>query len=391
MSVAMQMQTDGAVYADVLFLINFSMDFLCFYITARLRSRRIRLWRTGIAAAIGGVYSVAALFVDGSRILSLAAAFGVLVIMCAVAESDRGGCVKSLMGAASMFFIVSSLLGGLMTALYSLINESEFGKELAAGGADSAEDDLSVWLLALLAAASAAATLIGGRRWRMHTASRQGEMTVIFEGRTVTVRGMTDTGNFLTDPLSGRPVVLCELDAVEKLFPKELSDFWRNSNISGAGALPPELAARLRFIPASGALGADGTVIAAIKPDLTYIVPDEVPGEKGTDKCSKNGKHGDCRKKQRTESWGRYENGVGTDRYKSKGIKSNGSCAPNFRNDKVDRSGSVVKIDGNWKPQEVVHRQADVKEGVNADVLLAPIPRRLSAGGSRALFPPGII
>ena len=51
------------VYADLLFLVDFSMDFLCFFITARLLHRRFFFVRSILAAAIGGVYSVLALLV----------------------------------------------------------------------------------------------------------------------------------------------------------------------------------------------------------------------------------------------------------------------------------------------------------------------------------------
>ena len=49
------MQID--VYADVLFLINFSMDYLCLYITARVLHRKMTLWRILSASALGGIYA----------------------------------------------------------------------------------------------------------------------------------------------------------------------------------------------------------------------------------------------------------------------------------------------------------------------------------------------
>ena len=40
------------VYADVLFIINFSMDFLCFYICSRVLGYPLRLARTVLAVSI---------------------------------------------------------------------------------------------------------------------------------------------------------------------------------------------------------------------------------------------------------------------------------------------------------------------------------------------------
>ena len=43
----------GEVYADLLFLVNFSMDFLGFYLCARLLHRPLSLWRGVLASALG--------------------------------------------------------------------------------------------------------------------------------------------------------------------------------------------------------------------------------------------------------------------------------------------------------------------------------------------------
>ena len=60
------------VYADLLFLVNFSMDFLCLYLSIKLlHLPRVR-WRMLSAAALGGVYSVVALLLSVESWLSLA-------------------------------------------------------------------------------------------------------------------------------------------------------------------------------------------------------------------------------------------------------------------------------------------------------------------------------
>lgn len=299
-----RMQNEGSVYADVLFLVNFSMDFLCFYVLSVLRSRRLRFLRTGIASAIGGAYSVAAVVLDLPLPLYIVTALAVPVIMCAVEQGKGEGGAGDLLRTAFGFFGVSLALGGVMTGIYSLLNGTKLIRDLSGGGADGAEDGLSVWIFALLAASGGAATLIGGRNWRLRSVSKQGIMKLTYRGMTVSVRGMTDTGNLLTDPLSGRAVVICELDAVRDLFPPELCRLWSGGGIGGVNELSEETAAALRFIPAESALG-KGAVITAIRPDSAV-----------------------------------------------------------FETENGDRA---------------------------ADILVAPVAKKLSAGGSRALFPPGLI
>ena len=283
------------VYGDLLFLINFSMDFLCFYIACRVRHRPLRLFRTAVASALGGAYAVAALFISCPDALALIIDLAGVVLICAVAMGREGLIVNTL-----LYGGVSAILGGIMTALYSFFN-----RIWADRGYSADSDGLSVWTFALLAAAGAVITLIGGRRMRTRITSVSAEVVVTTERGSVSMRGFTDSGNLLTDPLCGRAVILCELEAVRHVFADELCAVWENGSLAAASELEPELAASIRFIPADGALLGDSTVLAAVKPRSVKII-----------------------------------------------------CA--------DKSAEV-------------------------DVLLAPLPRRLSAGEARAIIPAGLI
>ncbi len=291
------MQVERVVYADVLFLINFSMDFLVFYICARFSGKRLNALRTAFSAAVGGAYGIAALFIPGEGVMLAVCDIASLLLICAVAFYDKKERLRDFLARTALFAGVSAILGGIMSALYSLLNRS--GLDMLEG---ETGDDISVWLFALLAAAGGAAAFVGGRRMRRLASSRQGRIEIVFESRSVALRAMTDTGNLLSDPLSGRGVVICELDAVESVFPRELSEFWRSGDISRSSALPERYASKLRFIPARGAVGAKTALLCAVLPD-------------------------------------------------------------------------AVKVEGRG----------------DADLLIAPVPYKLSAGESRALLPPGII
>lgn len=288
------------VYADVLFLINFSMDFLVFYICARLSRRRLDPIRSALAAALGGAYGVAALFIPENGILPIICDLASLVVICMVAFYTKDERFRDLVGRCALFAGVSAILGGIMTALYSALNRSGLAMLEGESG-----DDISVWLFALLAAAGGAAAFAGGKRMRRLAAAKQSEIVISFDSNTVKIRAMTDTGNLLSDPLSGRGVALCELEAVRGIFPRELVDFWARGDIGATASLPEKYASRLRFIPAKGALGGRSALLAAISPDSLTVTSES--------------------------------------------------------------------------------------RSVNADILIAPVPQKLSAGESRALLPPGII
>lgn len=106
------------VYADVLWLIDFSMDLLSLGIAARMVQRPAKGWRLCMAAALGGIWAVLTLAGGAEGIIGLLLDFAV-----------AGGMILIAFGRSSLFrfgltlgsfFLVSLLLGGSMTALCNL-------------------------------------------------------------------------------------------------------------------------------------------------------------------------------------------------------------------------------------------------------------------------------
>ena len=193
----------GEVYGDLLFLVNFSMDFLCGYLSARLLHRRIVPWRFCFAAALGGVYAVAALFLPRSGGGALMRDLGVCLLMCVLFFGARGVPLRFFTAACGVFVGVSMAMGGMMTALFQLLNRLLPTLPERAGE----EDGPSVWLFAVLAGASALAGLWGGRLLRRSAARRFARLTVSVEGRSVEVQALLDSGNLCRDPISGKAVI----------------------------------------------------------------------------------------------------------------------------------------------------------------------------------------
>ena len=113
------------VYGDLLFFINFSMDFLCFYISCLLLHQRLPIFRACLSSFVGGVYSVLALFLtfDGAKATALDIL--VLILMCLVVYCGKEVTFLRIVKGIFLYFFVSALLGGLMTALFSLFNASQ--------------------------------------------------------------------------------------------------------------------------------------------------------------------------------------------------------------------------------------------------------------------------
>ncbi len=230
------------VYGDLFFLINFSMDFLCFYLSHLLLHRRMRNFRVILAAAVGGAYSVASLFIEAGQGLALIIDLIVLILMCALAYGVKNGGFLSFVKSVLLYFFVSALLGGLMTALFSLFNDLDILSFAKTNG-----EGLEVWIFALLAVISALITLRGGRFYRGSRARRVAKIELKSGGRAALLSALIDSGNLACEPISGKSVIFARLESCANLLDKELYSAIK----SGADitALPLKIASKIRLIP----------------------------------------------------------------------------------------------------------------------------------------------
>ena len=238
---------EQTVYVDLYFLINFSMDFLCFFLLSKLLSIRLPFWRTLAASALGGLYANLALFLPLAALPSLLVDMGVCTVMCAVALLRRHE-MRQLPLYALVYVAISMVLGGTMTALFHLFNRLELPLELIG------EDDISVWLFALLAIVGGLLTHACGRFFSKRGARRHARLTIEYRGRVCTVHALCDTGNLLREPIGGKPCIVVDVERLRGVLPNDLLD----AAVRGAPpspALCARYAGRIRFIPATSATG----------------------------------------------------------------------------------------------------------------------------------------
>jgi len=262
------------VYADLLFLVNFSMDYLCLWLTARLQSRRVVPWRMLLGAALGGVYAVVALFIDVSTVFSYVLDAAACVVLCAVGLRLKRESRKSFLRVCATFFGFSLLLGGMMTALYALLGRYDHLLE------GVQEEGLSAWLFLLLSFLCTALSAIWEKRIRATLGVRKVTLRLTEGEKSIVLTGIRDTGNLLRDPLSGKAVVPVDLQALASFLPSPLIEAVNRQDAAQAlAALPVEFANRTRVVPANTALGSG--LLFCIKPQAAYLVGKQ--GEKPMD------------------------------------------------------------------------------------------------------------
>lgn len=253
---------EKTVYIDLYFMINFAMDFLCLYLADGLLSQKSSLIRRAVAAAVGAIYACVSLIIAIHGISGFALDAAACLAIVAIAHYKRGK-LRYTLGTAVVFCACSILLGGFMTALFSVFNRIGLDRLLSAEG-DS--DGISVWLFALLAVLGGASALLGGRFFKKKAARRYCELGVLYRDRSLKLRAICDSGNLLRDPISALPCIIVELEAARELIGEQTYDAIRCNNVS---ALPPDQARRIRIVPTKSVSGSQ--LLFALRADSVWL------------------------------------------------------------------------------------------------------------------------
>ena len=242
------------VYVDLLFMINFSMDFLCFFLCARLLDRKLSLPRVLMASAIGGLYSNVALFIKIGKIFALVIDIGVCVLMCAVAF-HRKGKISTLPLNVLVYFAISMALGGFMTAIFNLLNKVNLPIE------KNSSDGISVWAFSVLAIISAVITLVGGRFFKKRTSHKSADVKITYNGKSKTLLALADSGNLLREPISGKACIIADISSLSDILSKDMVSAARKKDISAIKNFSDRDAKSVRIVPIRTA-GGEGILLA---------------------------------------------------------------------------------------------------------------------------------
>ena len=253
---------EQTVYGDILFFVNFCMDFQCLFLTARLLHRPFRIWRAVLASVLGAFYACAALFLAVSGAVALLLDSGVCFGMCALTFGIGGRHPRAWLFPFGIYFGVSAAVGGVMSAIGALLSRVEI--PLAAGGRS-----LSSVAFFALAVLGGVLTFAWGRICERCAKGKRATLTVTVFEKSSTLSCMVDTANHLRDPVGGNPVALVDLRAAKNFLPEAILRAAEKGAMTALGDLPTEQAARVRLIPSATATGQG--VLLAVAPHAAFL------------------------------------------------------------------------------------------------------------------------
>lgn len=201
------------VYLDSLFLLNAVMDYLLLLCSARLAGEELHRLRMAAGGVLGGVYAAATVLPGMEFLLHPVYKIGSAVLMVVIGLGKS----RRLLRQSVIFLALACAFGGGVLAVGLLGGR---GMSLDGGIIYSGMD---IKIVLLSAAGCYAVFTLALSRVGRHTV-QTGELVPtklrIFD-REISFTSLLDTGNTLTDPVSGRSVMVAEADRITPLFPSE--------------------------------------------------------------------------------------------------------------------------------------------------------------------------
>ena len=251
------------VYADVLWLVNFALDWVLLWAAGRFGGFVFRWPRSLLAAALGAFYGVGLLYpaLAPLYIMPLPVFCSLLLLLVCFGRMP----VRRFCWLTACFYILSFAMGGAALAVRAPLG---FGE---------AHGMSFIWLApALLLAGVLAALGVGVWRRQVRQSGLIVRAELSFSGKSLAIPCFLDRCNRLRDPVSGRSVLLADFAAAADWLPPALSERLAcELRIHGDGFRPQQILAdlapapwseRLRLVPYR-AVGSTGRLTLGFLPD----------------------------------------------------------------------------------------------------------------------------
>ena len=188
------------IYVDVLFLVNFMMDYILLLLVRKMLLCTATHGRICIGAALGSLLTCIVVLLPLPYAIIKLILFHVLVNTCMIRVGLKIKTIRPFLKAIIMLYIGSFLLGGIMEVFRQYTKAGSLFLLIAIVGYYFV---LGIWKFVSYM-----------QRWNQCHC----KVELYLGNEKYPIKGMIDTGNGLRDPISGKPVNILDCATAKKLF-----------------------------------------------------------------------------------------------------------------------------------------------------------------------------
>jgi stage II sporulation protein GA (sporulation sigma-E factor processing peptidase) len=267
------------IYLDLIFLLNFVIDWALLWATARARLLRLTLLRGGLSAAIGASYVLMMFAPSLSFMFTFLIKCAISALMIVVAFGF--GSLQSFLRNIGVFYLINfAAAGAIFGGAYILQSSGDIMNGMwisRSGGFEFRLNQYMLWfvLLVLILALLLYRVVFLSARRRAAAIGMIAEVRIQIDELETVCQGLLDTGNQLYDPLTRTPVMVLEATQWKAHMPdswlKRIQSFEVDQIIAAIGTEECLWQDRLRLVPYRG-VNRGTQFMLAVKPDKVTIV-----------------------------------------------------------------------------------------------------------------------
>lgn len=259
------------IYLDIIFLENLCMNYIILYATAIITKTKPKIIRILFGSFIGAVYAIIVVL----NILEIYSniIFKIIISIVIVYISLETKNLKMLIKDILIFYLTSFTFGGVALALLYFIKPENI---LMKNGVYIGTYPIKIALMGGILGYIIITLAFSIIKKKINKKSIYCNIKVSINEKSVEVKALLDTGNFLKEPITGTPVVIVEHTALREILPRDLIDNIKPI-IDGKVEIDSQLdefLPRMRVIPFSS-LGKQNGMLLGIKADYIDVFTQE--------------------------------------------------------------------------------------------------------------------
>jgi len=261
------------VYVDQVFIGSLVMNYMILWVAARLGGVSLSRRRLLGGAFLGAFYSLALFVPAWHNLLAPGYKFLASLIMVAAAFLPRPPAKAAVL--LGYFYLATFALGG---AVQGIIGFMQYRYESAVLTGVMRAVDAYLWYGILISMAlfwALGRIAPGQMRKRLMLPLLRSDLVISFGGRAVRLPALLDTGNSLSDPVTGNPVVIAEYEALKEILSPRVREavdkYGPDQGAAVLGELGEEIAGgHFRLIPYRS-VGRDNGWLVGFRPDEVEV------------------------------------------------------------------------------------------------------------------------
>ena len=192
-------------YVEYVFVENFIIDFILLFITGKLIKRVIIFKRLIIASLVGSLYVILTFYIGREFMAFFIVKFSISVLMIMIAFDSKG--ILTNIRVIICFYITSLIMVGIISALYYFTYDKL---------------TVNAIIMSIFTGYAALHFFFKEIKDRINRHNYKRTVNVSIGGISKTFRGYIDTGNELTDPMTGKHVMVVNIDCIKDILGDDL-------------------------------------------------------------------------------------------------------------------------------------------------------------------------